>query len=168
MDSKPPTKNQASQSATAVVPAAFREFTETIATLAKASFETGFDAGSANHTPQASDDQHNASADVDDAIEDDTDEECEQTEIHNSAHTSTSAGNTEYNMRVIAAACANTRAMIEFSNTLLQARSLSEMVALSTAHARKQIETAAEQARELAEVAERMAPDSGVMDEPEL
>jgi hypothetical protein len=51
---------------------------------------------------------------------------------------------------------------------LLQARSLSEMVALSTAHARKQIETAAEQARELAEVAERMAPDSGVMDEPEL
>jgi hypothetical protein len=163
MDSKPPTKDQASQSATAVVPAAFREFTETIATLAKA----GFDAGSANTASPATDDQQSAGTDVDDAIEDDTDEEREQTESHTSAHTSTSAGNTEYNMRVIAAACANTRAMIEFSNTLLQARSLSEMVALSTAHARKQIETAAEQARELAEVAERMAPDN-VEEEPEL
>jgi hypothetical protein len=42
------------------------------------------------------------------------------------------------------------------------------MVALSTAHARKQIETVAEQTRELAEVAQRMAPDSDAMDEPEI
>ena len=162
MDSKPRTNNQASSSATAVVPAAFREFTETIATLAKA----GFEAGNANTASPATDNQQNISG-VDDAIEDDSDEECEQTEVHSGAQSSTSAGTTEYNMRVIAAACANTRAMIEFSNTLLQARSLSEMVALSTAHARKQIETVAEQTRELAEVAERMAPDD-VVEEPEL
>jgi phasin protein len=132
------------------IPLAFREIAETIATLANASFDiadASYDAATATVGAAAGPPDAEPSATASDGVE-----------AHTGTLATTAAGATEYGLKVMEAACINANAMIAFTSVLLQAKSLSEVVALSTAHARKQIETVTEQTKQLAAVAEKMAP----------
>ena len=52
-----------------------------------------------------------------------------------------SKGASDYGLKVIEAARANTNAAFDFATQLMTVKSLSEVVELSTAHTRKQFET---------------------------
>jgi len=56
----------------------------------------------------------------------------------------------EYQLKLVAAAQANTNAIFECAQELMQAQSISEWVEISTTHSRRQIQMIAEQTRELA------------------
>jgi hypothetical protein len=74
------------------------------------------------------------------------------------------ANATAYSLKITEAACVNASALVAFANELLKARSLSQIVELSTSHAARQIETIAEQTKQLATVAQiinRKRPDRG-------
>jgi hypothetical protein len=141
------------------IPLAFREIAETVAALANASFENPTDAaptteiaGSESAAGQPADE------DTDQRTEEISTADLEAMEGHTGTLATTTAGATEYGLKFMEAACINANAMIQFANVLLQAKSLSEMVVLSTAHARKQIETVTEQTKQLAVAAQKMAP----------
>ncbi|MBO0756127.1 MAG: phasin family protein [Bradyrhizobiaceae bacterium] len=77
------------------------------------------------------------------------------------------AGTTEYSLRIMEASCINTNAMVAFAGALLRAKSLSEMVVITTAHARRQIEAVADQTKQLAAAAHKMAPKKSTTVEPD-
>jgi len=54
----------------------------------------------------------------------------------------------------------NSNAAFDFATELLGAKSFSEVVELSTAHARKQFETLSEQGKELAALAQKVATEA--------
>jgi hypothetical protein len=142
------------------IPAAFREFAETVATLAKASFDDSSTAAAVSAESAAWNETADSSDDTDDGDEEMSAADIEAMEAHTGTIAATAAGTTAYGLKIMEAACINANAMIEFSNVFLQAKSLSEMVLLSTAHARKQIETVTEQTKQLAAVAEKMAEEA--------
>jgi len=61
---------------------------------------------------------------------------------------------------VIEIARANTNAAFDFMESLFGVKSASEMVELSTAHARSQFETLSGQSKELAALAQKVATDT--------
>jgi hypothetical protein len=142
------------------IPAAFREFAETVATLAKASFDDTSTAAAVSAESDAWNEAADSSDDTDECAEEMSATDIEAMEAHTGTIAATAAGTTAYGLKIMEAACINANAMIEFSNVFLQAKSLSEMVLLSTAHARKQIETVTEQTKQLAAVAEKMAEET--------
>jgi hypothetical protein len=149
------------------IPLAFREIAETVAALANASFENPADA--APTAPIAGTESaagQSAEEDADQRAEEISAADIEAMEDHTGALATTTAGATEYGLKFMEAACINANAMIQFANVLLQAKSLSEMVVLSTAHARKQIEAVTEQTKQLAAAAEKMAPKT--LEAPEV
>src|SRR5262249_27154191 len=66
----------------------------------------------------------------------------------------------DYGLKGIEAARANTNAAFDFASQLMAVKSLSEMVELSTAHTRKQFETLTAQSKELAAIAQKVASES--------
>ena len=66
----------------------------------------------------------------------------------------------EYQLKLVAAAQANTNAIFECAQELMQAQSISEWVEISTTHSRRQLEMMAEQARELTSSAQKVATDT--------
>jgi hypothetical protein len=142
------------------IPAAFREFAETVATLAKASIDDSSSAAAVGTESDPCDEAADSSDDADDCTEEMSAADIEAKQAHTGTIAATAAGTTAYGLKIMEAACINANAMIEFSNVFLQAKSLSEMVLLSTAHARKQIETVTEQTKLLAAVAEKMAEEA--------
>jgi hypothetical protein len=142
------------------IPAAFREFAETVATLAKASIDDANTAAAVSTESDAWNEAADSSDDADDCADEMSAADIEAMEAHTGTIAATAAGTTAYGLKIMEAACINANAMIEFSNVFLQAKSLSEMVLLSTAHARKQIETVTEQTKQLAAVAEKMAEET--------
>ena len=66
-------------------------------------------------------------------------------------------GATDYGLRMLEMARANTNATFDFASELISARTLGQVVEISTAHMRKQIELATEQAKELASLAQQVA-----------
>ena len=176
------------------IPVAFREFADTVAVLAGVGFdidstaetsERGAAQAANNETLAEThgDASHACPTDRIDAVVDDCaegsaddssdeplydPEECfdPTAERSESAFASTAGGTTEFGLVVMEAACVNTNTMLEFTSAVLRAKSLSEMVELSTAHARKQIEAVTEQTKQLAAVTERMAPKKSRTNEP--
>jgi phasin len=69
-------------------------------------------------------------------------------------------GTVDYNLKVFAAARAGVYAAFDFASELVSVTSLSEAVALTTSHARMQLEAATEQARELAAAAHKLGIDT--------
>jgi hypothetical protein len=149
------------------IPEAFRELAETIAALAEATFDTtqtatesttmdlaGCSASAAADDAVDCDDQSDEDPDVADpeATESDVAEPCD------GPLAAAAAGTTEYGLRIMEASCINANAMLVFASALLRAKSLSEMVMVTTAHARKQIETVADQTKQLATAAHKMTP----------
>ena len=82
-------------------------------------------------------------------------------ETHNgtieAVFTIASKGASEYSARLMEIVKANTTTNLDFAQELLGVKSPSEAMGLWTSHARKQLETATAQARELAELGQKVA-----------
>ncbi len=112
------------------VPPVFREFAEKGVTQMKESYEK----------------MKAAAEDATDLLED--------------TYTTAAKGAADYNLKVIETARANANAAFDYARELLDAKTLSDFVELSTAHARKQFETMTEQTKELAALAQKVATDT--------
>ena len=66
----------------------------------------------------------------------------------------------EYRLKMISAAHANVDAMFEYAEAALRAQSVSELIELSAAHSRRQLENMAEQTREMAMAAQKFASEA--------
>lgn len=66
----------------------------------------------------------------------------------------------ECQAKILSAAQANINAMFEYAQEALNAKSMPELVELSTAHARRQLETMTEQAKEITGAVQKAAIES--------
>jgi len=112
------------------VPAAFREFAEKGVAQSKATYEK-FKAVAEDNTAMLE-----------------------------TVYTSASKGTTDYGLKVIEIARTNTDAMFDFAEALFAVKSPSELIELSTKHAREQFETLAGQSKELAGLAQKVATET--------
>ena len=69
-------------------------------------------------------------------------------------------GAADYGQKLIEATRVNTNAAFDFYTELMSAKSYSDLIELSTAHARKQFETVTAQTKDLAALAQKMATDA--------
>ena len=74
--------------------------------------------------------------------------------------TTASKGASNYSAKMMEFMKANTTANLDFAHELLGIKSPSEAMELCTAHARKQFETYAAQAKELAELSQKVASET--------
>ena len=65
----------------------------------------------------------------------------------------------DYGLKVIEAARVNTNAAFDFAGELITAKTLSEVIELSSAHARKQFEAFTEQSKELSALVQKVATE---------
>jgi phasin len=112
------------------IPAAFREFAEKSVSQAKENYEK----------------MKSAAEEATDVLED--------------TYATATKGASDYGLKVIEAARVNTNAAFDFATELMAVKSLSEMVEVSTAHARKQFEALTAQSKELAAIAQKVATDT--------
>jgi phasin len=84
----------------------------------------------------------------------------EATDLLEGTYATASKGASEYGMKVIEAARINTNSTFDFASELMNAKSFSDFVELSTAHARKQFETLTAQSKELAALAQKVATET--------
>ena len=84
----------------------------------------------------------------------------EATDLLEATYATASKGASEYGMKVIEAARINTNSTFDFASELMNAKSFSDFVELSTAHARKQFETLTTQSKELAALAQKVATET--------
>ena len=84
----------------------------------------------------------------------------EATSLLEETYTSASKGAADYGLKLIDVARANTNAAFDYASQLMAAKTLSEVVELSTAHARKQFEAMSAQSRELAALAQKVATET--------
>jgi phasin len=76
------------------------------------------------------------------------------------AYEAATKGTRDYGVRLIQAGRTNVNAAFDYAVELLSAKSLSEAIELSTAQLRKQFETLAEQSKELASLAQKIATET--------
>jgi phasin len=84
----------------------------------------------------------------------------EATGLLEDTYATASKGASEYGSKVIEAARVNTNAAFDFATELMSAKSISDLVELSTAHTRKQFETFTAQGKELAALAQKVASET--------
>jgi phasin len=84
----------------------------------------------------------------------------EATDVLETTYSTASKGASDYGLKVIEAARVNTNAAFDFAGELLAAKSLSEVIELSSTHARKQFETLTAQSKELGALAQKVATDT--------
>jgi phasin len=84
----------------------------------------------------------------------------ETTGLIETSYASANKGAVDYGLKVLEAARANTNAAFDLAGELMAAKSVSEAIELSTAHARKQFEAMNEQTKELAALAQKVAADT--------
>jgi phasin len=84
----------------------------------------------------------------------------EATGVLEETYATATKGASQYSLKVIEVARDNANAAFDFAAKLFVARSLSDVVELSSAHARKQFETAAAQTKELAALAQKVAAEA--------
>jgi len=80
------------------------------------------------------------------------------------AYTTVAKGATDYNLKVIEIARANTNIAVDNAFELLSVKSLTDFVELSTKHAHKQFEAMTAQTKELTELAQKVATQITVKD----
>jgi phasin len=112
------------------VPASFREFAEKGASQAKETYE-----------------KMKAAAE-------------EATDVLEDTYANVAKGAADYGLRMIEASRANTNAAFDFYTDLMSVKSYSDIIEISTAHARKQFEAVTAQTKDLAALAQKMATDS--------
>jgi phasin len=84
----------------------------------------------------------------------------EATDVLETTYSTASKGASDYGMKVIETARINTNAAFDYAGELLAAKSLSEVIELSSAHARKQFEALTEQSKELGALAQKVATET--------
>jgi len=81
----------------------------------------------------------------------------EATDLLEGTYTTAAKGASDYGLKVIEAARANTNSAFDFASQLMTVKSLSEIVELSTVHGRKQYDAVTAQTKELATIAQKTA-----------
>ena len=84
----------------------------------------------------------------------------EATDVLEDTYATASKGFTDYGMKMIDIARANTNAVFDFATDLFTVKSAAEAIELSTAHARRQFEAMTSQSKELAALAQKIATDT--------
>ena len=84
----------------------------------------------------------------------------EATDLLEDTYATATKGVSDYGLKVIEAARENTNAAFDFATQLMTVKSLSEIVELSTAHARRHFETITAQSRDLLAIAQKAAADT--------
>ena len=112
------------------IPAAFRDFAEKSVSQAKETYER----------------MKSAAEEATDVLED--------------TYATASKGASEYGLKLIETARANTNAAFDFYTGLFAVKSYSELVELSSTHARKQFDAVATQTKELTALAQKVATET--------
>jgi phasin len=81
----------------------------------------------------------------------------EATGILESSYANATKGASDYGLKMVEMARVNSNATFDFATELFGARTLAQLVEISTSHTRKQIELVTEQAKELASLAQQVA-----------
>jgi phasin len=84
----------------------------------------------------------------------------EATDVLEDTYATATKGVSDYGLKWIEAARENTNATFDFYTDLMTVKSFSEVVELSTAHARKQFEALTAQTKDLAAIAQKVATDT--------
>jgi phasin len=84
----------------------------------------------------------------------------ETAELLENAYSSVAKSGANYNLKLFEIARTNTRAAFEYAHELLGVRSASELITLSTAHARKQFDIVSAQNKELCALAQEAAAEA--------
>lgn len=84
----------------------------------------------------------------------------EATDMIESSYSTVSRGASDYGLALIDAARANTNAAFDFYSRIVTAKSLSEVIELSTTHARQQFEAMTAQSKDLAALAQKVTTDT--------
>ena len=84
----------------------------------------------------------------------------EATDVLETTYSTATKGASDYGLKVIEAARVNTNAAFDFASEMMAAKTLSEMVELSSTHARKQFEALTQQSKELRALAQKVATES--------
>ena len=84
----------------------------------------------------------------------------EATDVLETTYSTATKGASDYGLKVIEAARVNTNAAFDFAGELITAKTLSEVIELSSAHARKQLEALTEQGKELSALAQKVATET--------
>src|SRR5216684_2344171 len=84
----------------------------------------------------------------------------EATDVLEDTYAAASKGASDYGLKVIEAARENTNAAFDYATRLMTVKSLSEVVELSTSHARKQFEALTAQSKELVAIAQKVAAET--------
>ena len=84
----------------------------------------------------------------------------EATDLIESSYVTASRGSTEYMLKLIDTTRMNANAHFDFARALWTAKSPSEAVEVSSAHARKQFETLSAQTKELTSLAQKVSTDT--------
>jgi phasin len=84
----------------------------------------------------------------------------EATDVLETTYSTASKGASDYGMKMIEAARVNTNAAFDYAGELLAAKTLSEVMELSSTHARKQFEAFTRQSKELGALAQKVATDT--------
>jgi phasin len=84
----------------------------------------------------------------------------EATDVLETTYSTASKGAADYGLKVIETTRVNTNAAFDFYGELITAKSLSEVIELSSAHARKQFETFTAQGKELGALAQKVATET--------
>src|SRR6202167_1543683 len=84
----------------------------------------------------------------------------EATDVLETTYSTAAKGASDYGLKVIETARLNTNSAFDYAGELLAAKTLSEVIELSSAHARKQFETLTEQSKELGALAQKVATET--------
>jgi phasin len=84
----------------------------------------------------------------------------EATDVLETTYSTASKGASDYGLKVIEAARVNTNAAFDFAGELIMAKTFSEVVELSSTHARKQFESFTKQGKELGALAQKVVTDT--------
>ena len=82
------------------------------------------------------------------------------TQVLETVYSTASKGSTEYGLKTIEIARTNANAHFDYVQSLFGVKSFSDLVELSTAHARTQFETVSAQTKELAALAQKVATET--------
>ena len=81
------------------------------------------------------------------------------TDLLKNSYATAAKGASDYNLKFIKVARANTNTAFDYAREMLTVKSVPEFVEMSTAHARKQYETMTAQTKELTALAQKMTTE---------
>ena len=84
----------------------------------------------------------------------------EATDVLETTYSTATKGASDYGLKVIEVARVNTNAAFDFAGEVMAAKTLSEVVELTSAHTRKQFEALTQQSKELNALAQKVATET--------